>query len=186
MRKLMPLAVAFLCFAAVGHAASTAGTSAPAKPDAWEPVRFLIGDWHGSVEGQSGTGTVVRSYAFVLADRFIEERNVSTYAAKEPGKSAEVHEHRGFLSYDKHRKLLVLRQFHEESFVNLYALNVAASTAQKLVFDSESFENFDNSWKARETYDLVSKDEFVETFELAPPGKPFELYSRNRFRRAGN
>ncbi|MND02594.1 hypothetical protein D3C83_220290 [compost metagenome] len=54
-----------------------------------------------------------------------------------------------------------------------------------MVFDSESFENFDNSWKARETYDFVSPDEFVETFELAPPGKPFEVYSRNRFRRVG-
>lgn len=56
---------------------------------------------------------------------------------------------------------------------------------RKIVFESESFENFDNRWKARETYEVVSADEFVEIFELAPPGGPFEVYSRTRFVRAG-
>lgn len=52
------------------------------------------------------------------------------------------------------------------------------------MFDSEHFENFDYSWKARETYEIASADEFVEIFELAEPGKAFEVYSRTRFQRA--
>jgi len=54
-----------------------------------------------------------------------------------------------------------------------------------LVFESESFENFSNQWKARESYELVSTDEFIETFELAAPGKAFSTYSRNHLKRTG-
>jgi hypothetical protein len=32
-------------------------------------------------------------------------------------------------------------------------------------------------------YRIVSEDEFVETFALAPPGKEFATYSETRFRR---
>jgi hypothetical protein len=38
-------------------------------------------------------------------------------------------------------------------------------------------------WKARETYEQISQDEFTETFELAPPGKPFEVYGKARLSR---
>jgi len=79
--------------------------------------------------------------------------------------------------------MIILRQIHQEGFVNQYVMNKSASGPKKLVFDSEHFENFDNSWKARETYEVVSNDEFIETFELAEPGKEFRIYSRNIFKR---
>lgn len=154
------------------------------KPDPWQAVRFLAGSWRGTVSGESGTGTVSRSYKFILNGRFIQEENTSTYPAQEQKKAGEVHHHLAFISYDRKRKTLMLRQFHEESFVNLYALNQAASRPSLLVFESENFENFDNSWKAGETYEIISNDEFTETFELAPPGKAFVVYSRNHFKRA--
>jgi len=44
------------------------------------------------------------------------------------------------------------------------------------VFLSDVFENFDNKWRARETYDVVSPAEFIETFELAPPHRAFKIY----------
>jgi hypothetical protein len=77
----------------------------------------------------------------------------------------------------------MLRQFHQEGFVNLYALNPAASSATRLVFESVAFENLGSDWRARETYEVVSPDEFIEIFELAEPGKEFRVYSRNHFRR---
>lgn len=162
---------------------ATASLAEDKSPDPWQSVRFLVGSWKGAVTGESGTGTVERHYEFILGDNFIEERNTSSYAPKQPGGIGEIHHHRSMISYDRKRKTLMLRQFHEESFINLYALNATASTATRLVFDSEYFENFDNAWKARETYEIVSNDEFVEIFELAPPGKPYEVYSRNHFRR---
>ena len=153
----------------------------PASTDRWEPVRFMLGNWQGEAQGEPGRGTVERSYELVLGDQFIEERNTSRYEARD-GKPPETHHHRSFFSYDKARKTLMLRQFHEEGFVLLYAL-AASSTPTHLVFESVTFENFSNDWKSRETYDLVSNDEFIETFELAAPGKEFELYSRSHFRR---
>jgi hypothetical protein len=126
-----------------------------------------VGEWEGTSQGEPGTGNVKRTYAFVLKDRYLHEKNVSTYAPQgiKPG---EVHEHWSFFSYDRTRKVLVLRQFHQEGFVNRYTLNQQMSKTGKLVFESEQFENFDNKWRAKETYEIASTDEFVETFELAP------------------
>ena len=170
-------AMLLLALASLGFA------SEDKKPDPWKDVRFLIGTWQGTVSGEAGTGTVSRSYQFILNDKFIEEQNTSTYPPQEKNTEGEVHHHRSIISYDRSRKALMLRQFHEEGFVNLYALNSEASAATLLVFESEHFENFDNSWKARETYEIISSDEFMEIFELAAPGTSFEVYSRNHFKR---
>ena len=154
------------------------------KPDPWEPIRFLVGDWVGTAEGEAGTGTVRRNYLFVLKDRFLHEKNISTYPPQESNKTGEIHEHWSFYSYDRGRNTLVLRQLHQEGFVNQYVLNTTDSRPGKLVFDSERFENFDNNWRARETYEKISADEFIETFELGEPGKALKVYSRNHFKRA--
>lgn len=155
-------------------------------PDPWSPVRFLLGQWAGSATGQAGDGSVTRQYEFVLNERFIRESNTSTYPAQEKNEHGEVHEHLGFLSYDNARMLVVLRQFHVEGFVNQYVLSPASTTATKVVFESEHFENFSNKWRARETYEILNANEFIETFELAPPDKPFDTYSKNHFRRVGS
>jgi hypothetical protein len=67
--------------------------------------------------------------------------------------------------------------------VNQYALNTRESEPGKLVFDSERFENLDAGWKARESYDIRSADEFIETFEVGEPGKEMQVYTRNHFNR---
>ena len=177
----MKMLLTLLVFATLSASAASDPPSHPMN-DRWGRVRFLLGTWEGTATGQPGKGTVQRTYEIVLDGQFIEERNVSRYEAK-PGKEAEVHEHRGFLSYDKTRKTFMLRHFHEEGFVNLYALNTDKSMAEYLIFDSVNFENFSNEWKARESYDVISPDEFVEIFELAEPGKDFVEYSRNHFKR---
>lgn len=126
---------------------------------------------------------MVRQYEAVLNQKFIYEKNTSTYPPQEKNKQGEVHDHWSFISYDKGRKTLVLRQFHVEGFVNQFAFNKDASSGTRLVFDSENFENFSNKWKARETYEIIGADEFTETFELAPPDKPYQVYSKNHFKR---
>lgn len=157
----------------------------PAAPqDPWSAVKFLEGDWQGESEGQPGNGTVERTYRFVLGGRYLHEHNVSTYPPQPKNLKGEVHEHWSFFSYDRARKNLVLRQFHQEGFVNQYAMIPAASAATS-VFESEALENVPAGWKARETYDVISRDEFVETFELAKAGGAYEVYSKARFKRAG-
>lgn len=156
------------------------------KPDAWAPVRFLVGRWEGTTQGEPGRGTVARSYEFVLGDRFIHERNTSTYPPQEKNEKGEVHEHWSFLSYDRIRKAVVLRQFHIEGFVNQFVRNEAAGSPTQIVFESEAFENLDSKWRAREIYEILGPDEFTETFQLAEPGKPFQTYSKNHLKRVSN
>jgi hypothetical protein len=157
----------------------------PSVPeDPWAPLRFMVGEWAGEASGQPGKGTVRRSYRFVLSGRYLHEQNVSTYPPQPANEKGEVHEHWSFFSYDRARRTLVLRQFHPEGFVNQFVL-APGSAGGPYVFEGEAFENVPRGWKARETYQVVSPDEFVETFELARADGPFEIYSQNRFKRVG-
>jgi hypothetical protein len=164
-------------------ACATSAWSQEPRADPWAPVRMFVGDWEGTAAGKAGDGTVKRRYEFVLGERFLHEKNTSTYPPQERNKKGEVHEHWSFTSYDKARKALVLRQFHVEGFVNQFSMSAEKSAPTKLVFESDGFENFSHKWRARETYEIAGPDEFTETFELAAPDKPFEVYSTNRFRR---
>ena len=159
----------------------TVGAQAPA-PDPFARVSFLVGRWQGTAEGQPGKGTVRREYARVLNQRFIRVVNRSEYPAQEKNPKGEVHEDEGYLSFDRSRKALVLRQFHIEGFVNQYVED-PASSATRIVFTTEAIENIPAGWRARETYVVLGPDEFEEVFELAEAGEPFAVYSRSRFTR---
>lgn len=68
------------------------------KPSPWDPIRFLLGSWTGTGQGQPGTSSVDREYRFVLKDRFVEVRNTSTYEPQEKNPKGDAHEDRGFIS----------------------------------------------------------------------------------------
>ena len=86
------------------------------------------------------------------------------------------------ISYDGVRKLFVFRQFHTEGFVNTY-VQEPTTDDKKIVFVSEAIENIPAGYRARETYTIVSRDEFTERFEIAEKGKNFELYSEAHLKR---
>lgn len=150
--------------------------------DPFASVAFLIGRWEGTSEGQPGKGTLRREYERVLSGRYIRARNRSEYPAQEKNPKGEVHEDEGYLSFDRGRKKLVLRQFHVEGFVNQYVED-EGSTPTRLSFTTEAIENIPPGWRARETYVVNGPDAFEEIFELAEAGKPFEVYSRAQLRR---
>ncbi len=160
--------------------ALAAGQGSPA-PDVWKPLRYFAGTWEGDARGQPGNGKSLREYRFVMKDRYLEVRNQSTYAPQPKNPKGEVHEDWGMVSYDRSRKRFVLRQFHVEGFVNKYS--AAPAGDGPLVFESESIENIPAGFRARETYTITGADEFTERFELAEPGKDFEVYCETRFRR---
>jgi hypothetical protein len=163
------------------HGTQVLAQTATPPADQWASVRFLLGSWEGTSTGQAGTSTIRREYRFALREQFIEERHISTYAPQERNPRGEVHEHVSYISRDRARKLLVLRQFHVERFVIQYAQDTTAGT--NLMFTSESMENTPPGWRARETYIVHGPDEFEEVFELARAGQPFEVYSRTRLTR---
>jgi hypothetical protein len=77
----------------------------------------------------------------------------------------------------------VLRQFHVEGFVNQFVMTSASADGKTIVFTSESIENIPAGFRARETYKIMGPDEFREIFEIAEPGKDFEVYSEGHYRR---
>lgn len=152
------------------------------RPDRFAALRFLAGTWRGEQAGQPGRGTAERTYQFILNDRFLQETNTSTYPPQEKNKNGEVHHHMSMISYDTARNLFVFRQFHTEGFVNTYAQQPAPDD-KTIVFVSEAIENIPAGYRARETYTILSRDEFTERFEIAEPGKDFEVYSEARMKR---
>lgn len=173
-------AVAVAAFSLCAAAGSRA-QPAPAS-DPFATVAFLVGRWEGTSEGQPGTGTLRREYERALGGRFIRVRNRSEYPAQAKNAKGEIHEDEGYLSFDRARKRLVLRQFHVEGFVNQYVQDEGAAPG-RVVFTTEAIENIPAGWRARETYLIQGPDAFEEIFELAEAGKPFEVYSRARLRR---
>ena len=63
-------------------------TQSPPSP--WAPIQFLVGQWEGASEGQPGKGTVRRTYDFVLGDKFLHERNVSSYPPQPKNEKGEM------------------------------------------------------------------------------------------------
>jgi len=144
----------------------------------WAPFRWFSGNWTGDSEGQPGKGKYERSYTVIFNKKFIEIRNTSTYPPSKQNPEGEVHEDKGYISYDRTRKTFVLRQFHIEGFVNQYKLESISPDGKTIVFISEAIENIPAGYRARETYKIANDNEFTEIFELAEPGKNFEVYSK--------
>ena len=181
MKRLV--CVSAITLAMVTAAGAQEPSASAAAGDPWAPVRFLAGAWEGEANGQPGAGQSVRQYQFILNGKYLEVRNKTAYPAQPRNPKGEVHEDWGMISYDRSRGKLVLRQFHIEGFVNQYAADPAAE--RPLQFLSESIENIPPGFRARETYILKPPGEFIERFELAEPGKDYELYSETRFHRKG-
>jgi hypothetical protein len=153
-----------------------------AKTDRFGPLRFLVGTWRGEQAGQPGKGTVERTYQLILNDRFIQETNTSTYPPQEKNKAGEIHHHMSLIGYDSARKRFVFRQFHTEGFVNTY-VQEPTNDAKTIAFVTEAIENIPAGYRAREMYTILNENEFIERFDLAGPGKDFELYSEAHLKR---
>jgi hypothetical protein len=158
-------------------------TAQSGQPDVWEPFRYFVGTWEGTGKGQPGVSKMQREYKLVLNGKFLQVQSRSVYEPQAKNPNGEIHEEWGLLSFDKNRKQYVLRQFHVEGFVNQYVMTSPKTDGKTFVFTTESIENIPAGWRARETYRIISADEFVEEFELAAPGKDFELYSESRHKR---
>jgi hypothetical protein len=157
---------------------SMVGYSQTKQDSIWLPFGPFIGKWVGESDGQPGKGKYERSYEVVLNKKFIEVKNKSIYPPSQNKPNGEIHEDHGFISYDKARRTFLLRQFHIEGFVIQYKLDSISPDNKIIVFISESIENIPNGFRSKESYQVVNENEIIETFELAEPGKDFELYSK--------
>lgn len=151
--------------------------------DQWGHFRNFEGEWQGHETGKSGIGKGTRSYRFLMGGLYLFGENTSRFEPQEKNPEGEVHHDWTFFSFDRMRKVLVIRQFHSEGFVNRLVHVPAAGTSVKYVFVSEASENAPPGLMVRLTYEFKSKDSFVEIFELALPGEDFEVFLTNRWKR---
>lgn len=175
--------ISVVSLAAVLLISSLAGGQNTSASNVWEPLKFFAGKWEGTGNGKPGTSKIEREYQFVLNGKYLNVRSRSVYDPQQKNPKGEVHEELGMISFDKSRKQFVFRQFHVEGFVNQYVSTSISADGKEIIFTSEAIENIPAGWRARETYKIISPDEFTETFELAEPGKDFQIYSEGRLRR---
>ncbi len=152
----------------------------------WEPFKYFIGSWDGHETGRAGIGKGDRTYKIIMGDTYLFYKNTSAFEPQEKNPDGEVHEDWTFFSYDKFRKKYVLREFHIEGFVNQYTLDSLSSLSndnKRFVFISENVENAPEGLRGRVRVNIKNENEFVETFELAFPGKDFSLFLTNHWAR---
>lgn len=153
------------------------------KNDLWRPLKFFVGTWEGTGDGRWGASRVTREYQFIMGENFLLGKNRSVYERQGKNPRGEIHDSWDIFSYDKGRKKFVLRQFHGENIVNQYVADSLQGGEKKLEFISEAIENFGSGWRVKEVYEILSQNEFIETFSMASPGKDFQVYVRNHFKR---
>lgn len=151
--------------------------------DPLAPIAALAGDWTGGGEGEPGKSTATRHIVRGHGDHFIVAEGRSVYAPQEKNPKGETHTSTDTFSYDRARKLIVLRTFGSLGFVSTYVEDAAASTPGHLVLVSEGFENVPPGFKERYAYDF-SPDSYREHFELDWDGTGLRTYVMNEFMRA--
>lgn len=164
----------------IGTAVLVQAQGVPSDP--WAPVRFLVGEWQGTIAGDQGKGTATRSYRFILSSQFLQERSMVSFPPQPLHPDGTVASHASFLAYDAARKTLVFRLLRQEGFSGTFVLSPEQSQSARLVFESVQLDGAATA-KARETLEAVSPGEHVETFEVAEGGQPFSVRSRIHFRR---
>jgi len=157
--------------------------NATAQTDPWATVRVFEGKWEGSITGKPGKQFSSREYRFELDGKFLSQRDRSVYEPKSPEAKPETREDFGFFSYDANQKKIVWRQFHSEGFVNEYVLDSVSADGKSFEFVTTKIENQPLGFRAKKAYQVVSADEIMETFSLAPPGKDFEVYTTASLKR---
>ncbi len=153
------------------------------KEDIWAPFRNLIGEWEGTGGRGSNKSQVEAEYRLVLNERYLKVSHKAVFPPSEDSPEGEIHEDRGFISYDQYREKYVFRQFHVEGFVNQYVLDTLSSDAKIFVFNSEQIENAPPGTKANLTITIAHENEIMTNFNVAFPGKEFQCYSKTHLKR---
>jgi len=152
--------------------------------DLWKPFKYFEGSWKGRETGSSGNGQGDRVYEFILQDVFFHHRNVSKFEPQEKNPNGELHEDWSIYSYDKNRESFIMNAFYVETFTIQYIIEISQE-GKKIVMNSENVINAPKGFRVRVTLQIINKNEFLEIFELGPPGKDLKETLRNYWTRKG-
>ncbi len=143
-------------------------------------ISFIIGNWSGTGSGFGNEASVIESkFQYIMDKKYIEIVNESRFEPTDKKPEGEHHIDKGFISFDKMRKVIVFRQFNNEGYVNQYVLNDSLSTETILIFETENIENFMPGGKARWTIKSISDDQIETVFDVYFPGKDYTCFGIN-------
>lgn len=152
-------------------------TAAAARPDAWAPVRPLVGSWEGALPG----GAAVRwRVDFVAGGQYVEVRGSPLLFAGPTARAGG--EELGRISQDAGGGRLEWHQFTMSGRVDRYQLDPSRPGA--LVLLAESPESLPVGTRARLTLGRDGDREMLAILELAEPGKDFAVAGEVRLKRA--
>jgi len=162
--------------------ATSALLSAQTNP--FERISFILGEWEGTGFGFGNEKSKIESsFNLVMNDGYIKVRNESIFEPTADNPEGERHIDEGFISYDKTRDLIVFRQFNIEGYINTYLLVDSLSNENKLIFQTESIENFVSGGSARWTIIRID-DKHIETiFDVSFPDQGYTCFGTNQLRR---
>lgn len=151
-----------------------------AQTNPYERLNFIIGDWSGTGSGFGNNKSKIESsFQPVMDSNYIEVKNESWFEPTEKNPKGEHHLDKGFISYDKSRKLIILREFNSEGYFNQYVLNDSISNENTLVFETEFIENFVPNGKAKLTIKKISENEIETVFDVSF-GKDYSCFGDNK------
>lgn len=147
----------------------------------FQQLDFMLGDWNGRGSGFGNDSLTINSFFKPdMIGKYIEFKNESWFEPTSNNPEGEHHIDRGFISYDKARDAVVIRQFHTEGYVIQYTLADSLSNDTMLVFESESIENFVPGGKARWTIKKISDNQIETTFDVAFPNSDYSCLGVNK------
>lgn len=150
----------------------------------FQQLEFLIGEWNGTGSGFGNESSTVKSFfKQVMNGKYIEFRNESWFEPTTNNPDGEHHIDQGFISFDKGRNLIVIRQFNIEGYINQYMLSDSLSNDSILVFESESIENFVPGGKARWTIKKISENQIETIFDVAFPDSDYSCMGVNKLQK---
>jgi hypothetical protein len=143
----------------------------PAKPD-FSALEWLLGDWTGKTTDRGAPREIRWSVALDLDKQVMIVRSEMTTAAT-ASQPAWKESWLGILSPGGPRSGFVLRTFSSTGFIVLYHVTIDRG---EVSLTQEGGEQPPPGWLFRRVLDRTGVDEFTETVQAAPPGKPFFDY----------
>ena len=83
------------------------------QSNSFEKINFILGEWNGAGSGFGNEKSKIESsFKLIMGGQYIEVQNKSKFEPTEKNPEGEYHIDKGYISYDKSRKLIVFRQFN--------------------------------------------------------------------------
>lgn len=155
-----------------------------AQSDPFNKIGFIMGEWEGTGSGFGNEKSKIESsFQLVMNGNYIKIRNESKFEPTAAKPEGEHHIDEGFISYDKHRGMLVFRQFNIEGYINTYLLIDSLSTDSKLIFQTETIENFVPGGSARWTINKLDDNQIETIFDVSFSDQGYTCFGTNQLQR---